>query len=324
MQHSKTSPTGIAVQNRIADYIKPVIIAFLFLVSMGVNAQSKPITISAKNTPIKEALREIEQKSGYRILYNDEVVPDGLRVSVNAENVAVKDLLNLMLQNTELTFVQQSDDLIVITRKEFTAPANQITGLVVDETGEPVPFANVVQLALPDSAFINGASTGVNGRFSLERKSHNPVLLEITYLGYERLHAEVTDNNLGTIRLQPQSTQLGEVVIQGNLPSIRIVNDALVTTIQNTVLSKSGTGNDVLKRLPLLTGDNGIFSVFGKGQAKIYINKREMRDASELDILNSADIRSVEIVTPHWRKFVTCAQNKEKQESFKPHDRIVR
>lgn len=70
----------------------------------------------------------------------------------------------------------------------------------------------------------------------------------------------------------------------------------MVTTIQNTVLSKAGTGNDVLKRLPSLTGDDGVFSVFGKGEAKIYINNREMRDVSELDNLSSADIRNVEIV----------------------------
>lgn len=296
MQHKKALRTGIAVQNRIADYIKPVIIAFLFLVSMGVNAQTKPISLTAKNTPIKEALREIEQKSGYRILYNDEVVPDGLRVSVNAENVAVKDLLNLMLQNTELTFVQQSDDLIVITRKEFTALANQITGLVVDETGEPVPFANVVQLALPDSAFINGASTGVNGRFSLERKSNNPVLLEITYLGYERLHAEVTDNSLGTIRLTPETTLLGEVVVTASRPTHKMEADGMVTSVQNTLLARLGTANDVLAQLPFVTGEDGSYTVFGRGAPLIYINNRLMRDNNELRQLNSADIKDVKVI----------------------------
>ena len=64
MQHKKALRTDIAVQNRIADYIKPVIIAFLFLVSMGVNAQTKPISLTAKNTPIKTVLAEIQQKSG--------------------------------------------------------------------------------------------------------------------------------------------------------------------------------------------------------------------------------------------------------------------
>lgn len=54
----------------------------------------------------------LQRKSSYRILYNDEVVPDGLNVTLNAENVAVKTILDIVLQNTGLTFVMQSDELI--------------------------------------------------------------------------------------------------------------------------------------------------------------------------------------------------------------------
>ena len=57
-------------------------------------------------------------------------------------------------------------------------------------------------------------------------------------------------------------------MVQKSLPKIQLKNDALVASVQNTILSSAGTANDVLKRLPLLTGDNGVFSVFGKGEAK--------------------------------------------------------
>jgi hypothetical protein len=89
---------------------------------------------------------------------------------------------------------------------------------------------------------------------------------------------------------------LEEVVVEGDLPRIRLRNDAVVATVQNTVLSRAGTANDVLKRLPAITGDNGEFTIFGKGKAKIYVNNRELRDASELDLLSSADIKEVEII----------------------------
>ncbi|HAC73838.1 MAG TPA: TonB-dependent receptor, partial [Porphyromonadaceae bacterium] len=98
------------------------------------------------------------------------------------------------------------------------------------------------------------------------------------------------------ISLQPDTTLLDEVVVEGDLPRIRLRSDAVVATVQNTVLSKAGTANDVLKRLPAITGDNGDFSIFGKGKAKIYVNNRELRDVSELDLISSADIREVEIV----------------------------
>ena len=89
---------------------------------------------------------------------------------------------------------------------------------------------------------------------------------------------------------------LAEVLVNGDIPRIRLRDDAVVATVENTVLSKAGTANDVLKRLPAITGDNGDFSIFGKGKAKIYINNRELRDPSELDLIASSDIREVEIV----------------------------
>ena len=36
-------------------------------------------------------------------------------------------------------------------------------GCVVDEKGEPMPFVNVVLLSLPDSAFVQGATTDDQG-----------------------------------------------------------------------------------------------------------------------------------------------------------------
>lgn len=175
--------------------------------------------------------------------------------------------------------------------------AQTISGTVTDGQSQPVQFANVALYSLPDSALITGTVTNQQGAFSFSPngKAGQPMYLQVSFIGYETQTVAATSGQ--TIVLNDDSQLLSEVEVQGNLPRIEIKNDALVTTVQNTVLSKAGTGNDVLKRLPLLTGDDGVFSVFGKGEAKIYINNREMRDVSELDNLNSADIRNVEIVS---------------------------
>ena len=38
-------------------------------------------------------------------------------------------------------------------------------GRVIDEKGEPMPFVNVVLLSLPDSAFVQGSMTNIDGVF---------------------------------------------------------------------------------------------------------------------------------------------------------------
>ena len=171
-----------------------------------------------------------------------------------------------------------------------------LTGRVVDAQNQPIEFANVALYALPDSSLVTGTITDVHGAFALEGGTAKQTYLKVSFVGYETQTVEAPRSGV-TVTLNPESTQLNEVTVRANRPAIRLKNDALVASVQGSVLSQAGTANDVLRRLPSLTADNkGTFSVFGKGEAKIYINRREVRDLSELDQLNSADIRDVEIV----------------------------
>ncbi len=170
----------------------------------------------------------------------------------------------------------------------------QIQGTVVDTESNPISFANVALYTVPDSMLIAGTITNDEGHFSLNTEILSDAFIKVSFIGYETKVVEPTDDQL--IALKPETTELGELVVNGDLPRIRVRNDALVTTVENTVLSKAGTADDLLKRLPAVTGDDGAYEIFGKGAAKIYINNREMRDPSELDRISSADIREVEIV----------------------------
>lgn len=186
--------------------------------------------------------------------------------------------------------------IIIVLASSTNALSQSILGKVLDSNNEPFEFVNVVLYSLPDSILIEGTVTDSNGEFSLNsNEDDGNAFLQISFMGYETQTLPVASEQI--VILRPENTELGELVVKGNLPKIRLRNDALVTTVQNSALSKAGTGNDVLKRLPLLSGDNGSFSVFGKGDAKIFINNREMRDISELDNLNSSDIKEVEIIT---------------------------
>ena len=158
----------------------------------------------------------------------------------------------------------------------------------------PIEFANVVLYTLPDSTFITGTVTDKNGEAKLNYENVVSAFIRVSYIGFESQDVPAISEQI--IVLKVSLSHLNELEVKGNLPAIRLRDDALVVSVQNSVLSKAGTANDVLKRLPSVTGDKGVYSVFGKGEAKIYINNREMRDVSELDILNSADILDVEIV----------------------------
>ena len=177
-----------------------------------------------------------------------------------------------------------------------------ITGRVIDEQSQPMLFVNVVLLNRADSAFIVGAVTKDDGTFTIET-DRNDELLKVSSIGYQTQYIQARKGNVGDIQMRPDNQTLGEVVVKGHVPSYRMTTEGIQTNVENTVLSKLGTGEDVLAHVPGITKKDGAFEVFGKGAPLIYINGRLMRDASELDQLKSEEIKSIELITNPGSKY---------------------
>ena len=177
----------------------------------------------------------------------------------------------------------------------FTLSAQTYSGKVTDEKNRPLPYANVVLLSLPDSAFVTGTVSDESGAFTL-RGEKPKLLLRVSSIGYATIYNKVEKQDLGTIQLLPDAQLLGEVVVKGDLPKVQLKGDAQVTNVTGTILEKAGTGNDLLSKLPGVSAEEGTVNVFGSGTAEIYINGRKMRNASELDQLSSDNVKRVEVV----------------------------
>ncbi|MCI5744240.1 outer membrane beta-barrel family protein [Phocaeicola faecicola] len=173
--------------------------------------------------------------------------------------------------------------------------AQTVSGKLIDENSQPLPYANVVLLSLPDSVFVSGTISSEDGTFTLEATSVNQIV-KISSIGYKTICKAVSPVNLGIVQLVSDAQMLGEVVVEGNLPVTRMKGDAMVTSVENSVLSKVGSANDVLTKIPGITKKQDAFEVFGKGTPLIYINGRKLHDLSELEQLNSDDIKSVEVI----------------------------
>ena len=101
--------------------------------------------------------------------------------------------------------------------------AQNITGKVVDVKGEPLAFANVVLLNRQDSAFVKGAVSGNDGRFSID-SSCNGGIIKVTSVGYKTICKDCTGENVGIIKMEEDSKTLGEVVVKSSLPKTILKN----------------------------------------------------------------------------------------------------
>lgn len=173
--------------------------------------------------------------------------------------------------------------------------AQNIRGKLVDEQGQPLGFANVVALTLPDSAFVAGTISQDDGTFTLDAQGQAQ-LLRFTSIGYDTRYAPLQED-MGAIALQPATQMLGEVVVRGNLPKTQMKGDAMITGVAGTVLEKAGSMQQLLDRIPNVTAYDGNIEVFGRGTPEIYINGRKMTDQMELERLSADNIKSVEVIT---------------------------
>lgn len=184
----------------------------------------------------------------------------------------------------------------IFTAVAFICSARNVSGVVTDERKNPLALVNVV--LLNDSTFIEGTVTDDRGAFLLENADASANIVRIKMIGYEELVLPIpADGNLSTLSLSPSAMKLGEVVVKGDVPTTKVKGNALVTRIENSILATAGSANDVLKNIPMVTGDDGNFSVFGRGNAIIYINGRLIRSANDIGMLSSRDIKEIQVIT---------------------------
>lgn len=170
------------------------------------------------------------------------------------------------------------------------ADGQNINGVVIDERQEPVAFASISLLMANDSIFVQGAITDAEGRFDIVADSAKKIL-KVSCLGYTTKYLQPSQNM--KIVLEPDTMTIGNVVITGRRPIIKMKGGALIAPVENTVLSKLGDAKDVLAQLPLLDYKRGKYSVIGKENTIIYINNRLMRDPQELQSITSNSIKDV-------------------------------
>lgn len=174
------------------------------------------------------------------------------------------------------------------------AKVPDVTGIVLDEKGEPMPFVNVVLLSLPDSSFVQGAMTDAQGHFQI-KTINGGGLLKVSSVGYETQFLNPIDGLI--VKMNEATMMLGEVVVKSQLPKTRVKGEALRTTVEGTILEKAGTVADALSRVPSLEAErDGAVKVLGRGEAEVYINGRKVQDMSELSRLRSDQIQHIDVI----------------------------
>ena len=171
-----------------------------------------------------------------------------------------------------------------------------LTGKVVDSKSNAIEFANVA-LYDKDSTFLVGTVTDSCGVFVVNCSKNKASYLKVSCVGYCTQIVTVSNEKKYNVTLQQDNVMLKDIIVKGHLPKYNRVPGGYSVAINNSILEKLFSANDILSSLPRVTGSNGNFFVFGKGTPEIYINNRKLRDKYELAHLKPSDIDKITILT---------------------------
>ena len=157
-----------------------------------------------------------------------------------------------------------------------------VSGQVIDDTNEPVPMATVQVLSLPDSTFVTGAATTLEGKFSISVAKKGNYLLKTSFIGYTTHYTSVSlsskekSKDVGTIQIAPDTKFLQEAIVSGQAAQVQVSGDSLVYNASAFRIPEGSTLEALVKKLPgAQVNDDGSITVNGKTISKILVNGKE-------------------------------------------------
>ncbi len=203
----------------------------------------KKISIQVKNTDISAILANIEQKSDYRFLYNNNLTAIRQKTSLNVHDAEIKDVLDQLLKNTGLAYQLMENNLVVI-KEGAGAVFDEITikGKVTNEAGSPMTGVSVQV-----KGGARGTTTDAEGNYTI--KVSDLAILVFSYVGYDSQEFPVTGKTEIDVKLEPSKKALEDIVVIGYGTAKKQDLTAPVTTVNvdNLVKRTTATPMDALQ-----------------------------------------------------------------------------
>jgi hypothetical protein len=180
---------------------------FLLIACLQVTAKGysqDKMSISLKNVKLKYAITYIQRNSKYRFIYNDDLFSESAKVSVEARDATIQQILDIVFRSTSLVYHLMEDNLIVIASQPDGKPAFPVKGKVSLHHSTGISSGGP-GISVVEKGTTNGTTTNDQGEFSLDVKDANAVLV-ITSVGYDRQEVAVNGKQDLSILLEPNST----------------------------------------------------------------------------------------------------------------------
>lgn len=191
----------------------------------------------------------------------------------------------------------------------------QISGVIVDAEGLPLPSAAVMLHKGDNTQHEQGTATDPDGKFSFTGLSEGDYRLIISFMGYKtktvatKLTNEKKSVKYQKIILQEDAALLSAVEVEAKRSSLQVDIDKKTFLVNESAVTDGMSASEILKEIPSVDVDvEGNVSLRNNENVEIYINGKpsgltEENRGDLLEQLPAGSIERVEVITNPSSKF---------------------
>ncbi|WP_170022684.1 TonB-dependent receptor [Filimonas lacunae] len=213
-----------------------LLLTFAFCLNASANLLSQTtVSLKVKKMPLNKVLLEIEQKTSYRFLFNNESIPADKFIDLDIKDEQLNKVLDKILANTSLTYKILEEHVVVIMSGE--SKKDKIKARVLDSKGLPVQGVSVVE-----KGTTNGAVTDADGWVTLNVNDATTAVLEVKALNYQMTEIAVSGKQELSVSLKDAVAGLDEIVVIGYGAQKRSSVTAAVSSVKSDVIATTSAG----------------------------------------------------------------------------------
>jgi len=188
-----------------------------------------------------------------------------------------------------------------------------LKGSVIDSlTNNPIEYASLSLISKRTNEVITGGVTDADGQFYIDKIKLGNYKVIIEFIGYKKniinpiklTFQDKFDKNIGIIKLKPSSIEMDAVNVIEDKPIYEFKTDKLVYNSSDDIVAGSGTAEDVLRKVPMVTVDqDGQVQLRGNSGVRLLVNGRPNRMGSDVDNIPASLIDKVEVITAPSAKY---------------------
>lgn len=270
------------------------------------NAQT--VTLNERNVSFGKIFQSIQKQTGFDFFYKDELIEKAGKISVRVKDATIQQALDACFKNVDLSYSIVDNTVIIKQKTEAetqqenrTSPQAQISGLIKDQDGNPLPGVTVKNRRTGKAT-----ATNADGTFSIEASLND--VLEISSVGFETQIVRISSLQQAiNLSLKIAVSELENTVIVGYgsqkkktlTGAVSSISGSAMKTTKNenpqNMLTGKVSGVRVAQKSAEPGAFNNAFDIRGFGSPLIIIDGIP-RSNADFQRLNANDIDNISVL----------------------------